>query len=732
MSSHLVVGDQLATDSNRALRALATAWSRYISIVGLTAVAAGVAYGSNGGGVSTVPIATVNSLNTPVACKMPYANMWHGTLTPSGTGALASFNPSLGGSSLMINNVANADFSQAGAVAIDITNPNGTEADFMIIVHDSSGGSIHNYFSVPANSSQSIALLTCATNLPASVGMTNLPSPYAGVNSVPGYPGDRAKLSSVHDVMIAPWGSSPVTSLVISNLRLLPQVNWTNILTGHVDAYGQSSLFSWAGKLTDPSQFATRRAAEESSFGNLLAGTVDAYGGSLNLPAQMATGHFRTAKVNGKWWLVTPSGHLFFMNGVDGVNPTSSATATIVSNRQSQFASLPVNSDPLAQNYLDASTLDTNASGTAYDFYTANLQRKYGVNWAPSFLSTLQSRFQTWGLNTLGSFSSATVTNSHILPYIKKTDIIGTFNTVSTGSDAHGPMPDPFDPLFKSAAIQQANSLAPLNFDPYLIGFVVNNEPSWTGLSSTATAPYALALGTLSQNASTSPAKAEFVAELSREYVRISRLNRAWNTHFVSFAAMKAPLAFSANISYAMQRDLSHWVGIYAKQYYKIVSSAFKAVAPNTLFFGSSLSRFTPQVVSAEATYCDVLAFNMYGTEVWPSITSATQNLNLPMVSTEWNFTSTSEGLYGAFSNATPDQTSRAQAYTNYVQTMLTNPNFVGCNFFLYTDYPTAGSIDDQQNNVEGLVDVTDTPYPQMVSAIQSVAKTLYQTRWAS
>lgn len=38
-------------------------------------------------------------------------------------------------------------------------------------------------------------------------------------------------------------------------------------------------------------------------------------------PKQRATGWFRTQKVDGRWWLVTPDGRLFFSTGIDGIGP---------------------------------------------------------------------------------------------------------------------------------------------------------------------------------------------------------------------------------------------------------------------------------------------------------------------------------------------------------------------------------------------------------------------------
>ena len=60
-----------------------------------------------------------------------------------------------------------------------------------------------------------------------------------------------------------------------------------------------------------------------------------------------ATGFFRVQKYKGKWWLVDPTGRLFWSNGVDCVH--DHAAATPLTDRKDYFRSLPAPSSPLAQ-----------------------------------------------------------------------------------------------------------------------------------------------------------------------------------------------------------------------------------------------------------------------------------------------------------------------------------------------------------------------------------------------
>src|SRR5690606_29243285 len=63
------------------------------------------------------------------------------------------------------------------------------------------------------------------------------------------------------------------------------------------------------------------------------------YGGYELSPSYEVTGNFTVRKVGSKWWLVDPSGDLFWMNGVVRVTPSSALTP--LDDRASYFESLP-------------------------------------------------------------------------------------------------------------------------------------------------------------------------------------------------------------------------------------------------------------------------------------------------------------------------------------------------------------------------------------------------------
>ncbi|MEN9677004.1 MAG: hypothetical protein RIS76_2900, partial [Verrucomicrobiota bacterium] len=147
-----------------------------------------------------------------------------------------------------------------------------------------------------------------------------------------------------------------------------------------VDEFGQYRYFGWDGKVEKISDLASHRERERIQ---LLASPKPAnwneYGGWAGGPQRTATGHFRTEKYNGKWYLVDPTGHLFFSVGVNEVHDSH---ATALNQRLHFFPPLPIVSpDPGAvysrfgatysRSYLAGGATET------FSFLRYNLLQKY-------------------------------------------------------------------------------------------------------------------------------------------------------------------------------------------------------------------------------------------------------------------------------------------------------------------------------------------------------------------
>lgn len=520
--------------------------------------------------------------------------------------------------------------------------------------------------------------------------------------------------------------SKPVDGSAIG-MRAMPPEGAS--ATAIIDKYGQYANANWAGKIHDDSDLTAERDAEGKELADHPApGDLDEYGGWTSGPQLKATGFFRTERVDGKWWLVTPSGHEFFSVGMSGVD---NGSATMVSGREQLFAWLPDHSGPLSDHYGTSkySAHGVVTQGDTFDFYGANLERKYGADYKHDWADSAVARFHSWGFNTLGNWSELTLEHADKIPYTADMNIPGDYHTVSGGDNHWGRMPDPFDPKFAQAAEVRMKLITHLvGKDPWCIGYIIDNELSWRGYDDKAR--YSLAYGALGEDASSSPAKQAFVDLLKSRYTTVDKLNQAWNAQYLSWDDLGAAQKIQGDLTPAQTGDFAAFVEAYAEQYFRIVSTTLKALDPNHLYLGSRIAEHPgihpeEEVFRAAARYCDVITFNYYGRGVdneWSFI----KGLGKPLMVTEFHFGATDRGTFWPGLFDAGSQQSRADDYKAYVESAAENPAIVGCHWFDYLDQPVTGRLWDGENAGIGFVDITDTPYPDMVKAAREENPRVY------
>ena len=93
---------------------------------------------------------------------------------------------------------------------------------------------------------------------------------------------------------------------------------------------------------------------------------------------------------------------------------------TIVQPRAALFTGLPAPTDPLAKFYGqdDHVLYGPYKSGKTFDFYRANLQRKYGPDYEAAWRKTTLARLKSWGFNTIGNWSDEALGAAHQVPYV--------------------------------------------------------------------------------------------------------------------------------------------------------------------------------------------------------------------------------------------------------------------------------------------------------------------------
>ncbi len=618
-------------------------------------------------------------------------------------------------------------------LAVDVFNPTGDEVGLRIrldddpaateAVHSVSGGT-----TISPGRSVSV-YLPFGSNGSTEKGMRGAPS-IPGVEPLTYLSMERlVDESHLVRLAISGFGGEAPRELILDNIRLLPPGNYEGI----IDPFGQYTGLDWPGKVKEVSDL--ERALDAEAAQIQAAPTLpdrDEYGGWTGGPQEQATGFFRTVERDGKWWLVTPSGHLFLSLGVDVL--LLSDGPTLLEGRERMFTALPAEGDPLARHFgsVDRVLYGPIKHGRTFNFYTSNLERKYGRDYVDRWRSVSLDRLQAWGFNTIANWSDPALYALSRVPYTATIDLRGDYARVASGQDYWGKMHDPFDPKFAAAVDQSVReTVGRYRNDPWCIGYFIDNEISW-GSAGTDRQHFGLVYGTLAGDAS-SPAKQAFVSQLKQHYRTAERLAESWGIPVSSWDALLAqPLAVEGPLEGRMREDFREFLSAFSSQYFRVVRDAQRRHDPNHLYLGCRFAFRTPEAVAAAGEYCDVVSFNIYRSHVDPGEWGFVDALHKPCIIGEFHFGAVDRGMFHTGLVSTPNQTARAEMYRDYIHSVVDNPSFVGCAWFQYFDEPVTGRTYDGENYNIGLVDVTDTPYPEMIAAAKEVHAEAYPRRFGS
>jgi hypothetical protein len=187
---------------------------------------------------------------------------------------------------------------------------------------------------------------------------------------------DAAAVALVRLGLLRPSSPRP---LVVGPLHVEPD---HSSYDGIVDAFGQFLPGEWPEKVSSVEMLRAKGNDEERALAQWLADLPkrDRFGGLLD------TGGFR---------------------------------------REFMFRDLPPPDGELAAHWSER---DDRASlwprsdrafnhGRAFNFYTANLQRKFGPDWRERWREETARRLEAWGFNTIGNWGEPKLWTMHSLPY---------------------------------------------------------------------------------------------------------------------------------------------------------------------------------------------------------------------------------------------------------------------------------------------------------------------------
>ena len=362
------------------------------------------------------------------------------------------------------------DFSSARFLAVDVENLS-KKRQSRITMHVSAGGADGD------SGDHAVAILKKNRSVNTGIGLNpgekrtmrlllTHPSIYGAPEGARGpYVIDTSHVTSIHFQMQWPYEEEldDLADLRFSNLRLEGTPDLARKVdpakyVPFVDKYGQFAHADWRFKVKNDETFAKDLAAERKHLKDAPE-EWDRFGGWKDGPKLRATGHFRTEKVDGKWWLVTPEGHLFFSVGLDVTR-----VMTDISNGK------------LHPDWYESPVPEDGKMA----FTIWNLEKKFGrKDFDDEYYDFVLKRFDSWGLNTIGNWSAGDLTVKSRKPYVmsvleraKGVKRMQKFQLYDFSA------PD-FEQKFRAAIRERFatdRALAHAAKDPMCIGFFVDNE----------------------------------------------------------------------------------------------------------------------------------------------------------------------------------------------------------------------------------------------------------------
>ena len=458
-----------------------------------------------------------------------------------------------------------------------------------------------------------------------------------------------------------------------------------------VDGFGQWNLGEFEGKVHSEAELKAEWAREDRELAKGRPASWSAYGGDLSRTTE-ATGFFDVREVDGKWWFVDPDGHLFLSISSNGISPGGGGTIVnplkgVYYENAPEGFELPAE---VAERYKgrkgDRPQTDSRgrAAGDRIIPLTAwNQYRRFGPgDVGREACGLVVSRMDSWGMNTIGNWSSREVIALGRKPFMISLGGLGI-------QDGILGMPDVYAEGFAEAVDEGVRrSVEPYRNDKMLIGYFIGNEPAWSN-------------------------RELRLCDLILDADRKTPLRKA----LASYLRRNGDSPESRKAFVYETFDI----------FLGIVQEALDRHDPDHLNLGIRFGTGMPsaEVLALCRKYFDVYSFNNYG--ILPDLESMDEiheATGLPMIIGEFHFGTTDRGLGESLVRVT-SQEDRGTAYKNYCEAAFSHKALIGTSWFTWYDQPLFGRGDGENYNI-GLIDATDRPYKWMVKAIRDVSRDCY------
>lgn len=460
-----------------------------------------------------------------------------------------------------------------------------------------------------------------------------------------------------------------------------------------IDAFGQRIDAQWPGKVKADNDLAHQLIEERKDISHKGHRPTEK---RLHKLHHQQGGCFTIMQQDGWYTFKAPDKQPFWSLGVTGVRPKSSTNlsdVTKVKGREQIFSHLPTE---VPQAWQDPEHVS---------FYARNAIRKYGS--LAGWRTMAETRLPSFGINTLGNWSDTLMFAKARIPYTVALSTLG--GKLDRYRLVHN-FPDIYKPGFEKALDSAWAHVARLKDQHMLIGYFVDNEQHWQDMR-------------LLDAPASSPLRLEWLRLVKKKYKDLAKLNAAAKTRFASFEEVrqlrqdKMP-AVLAPIYRELELD-------YAEDYFRLVRKKLESLDDRHLYLGC---RFTKRLISEDlarivSRYADVVTVNIYD--------------SIPTLARQWHELTRKPILVGEFHfpQAGPRQVlptyqafsmeDRKRMTIQYIKECATTPGVIGCHWYQYADQPLTGRGNDGENQIVGLVDVTDKPHPELRDAFRIAADSL-------
>lgn len=492
-----------------------------------------------------------------------------------------------------------------------------------------------------------------------------------------------------------------IHSLLLSNEKN-GKIHHPRIL---IDERGQWKQKGWEGKIESEEELKRKlsqllQEAETFNFqSNRGAGKY--YG--TGEPFYKATGWFRTEKIAGKWWFITPDGYRFFSAGVDGINPgTETGTKEIFPYLGSQEGLSP-----------------QATRGQLANYGIQNLITVFGEeSWWQAWFHITRMYLHKWGMNTIGNWSSTEFIKKVQMPYVLPLDSVGVELFPFTCQKLFRDFPDVFAEEYSQRAQKYAENLLPFRDDPYMIGYFMRNEPAWGFVYNLNIAEEMLA------NSYFSASKKRFIRMMEEKYQNISDFNQAWKTKFKTFLELEQPLWQACRLSEQAEKDLKDFSKILIERYISVPAKACKNVDPYHLNLGMRYAYVADSSMLSGARHFDVFSINSYQLSPVEKIEEIAIFIDKPVMIGEFHFGAIDRGPTATGIRGVVSQSERGAAYRYYMEQAASHPAFVGAHYFMLNDQSCLGRSDGENYQI-GFIDICMQEYKEMTEVVAETNKNL-------